>query len=133
MRAVNDRRGTAWRARIEDEAFAMGGKTGTSQVRRITKKERDAGIVKNEDRAWKDRDHALFLGFAPVHSPRYAAAVVVEHGGGGSKVAAPVARDILQEAQKRNSAREATHGQIADRGDADFGFILTGPARDGKI
>jgi penicillin-binding protein 2 len=121
VRAVNDRRGTAWRARIEDEAFAMGGKTGTSQVRRITKKERDAGIVKNEDREWKDRDHALFLGFAPVHSPRYAAAVVVEHGGGGSKVAAPMVRDILIEAQRRNSARGApapAPGATAGEGEA---------------
>jgi penicillin-binding protein 2 len=102
---VNHRRGTARGARIEDEALAMGGKTGTSQVRRITKQERDAGIVKNEDRPWKDRDHALFVGFAPVHAPRYAAAVVVEHGGGGAKVAAPMVRDILIEAQRRNSAR----------------------------
>ena len=59
--------------------------------------------------------------------------MIVEHGGGGSKAAAPVARDILLEAQKRNSAREATDGQIADRGDADLGFIMTGPDRDGKF
>ncbi|MDP6353142.1 MAG: penicillin-binding protein 2 [Alphaproteobacteria bacterium] len=102
-KAVNGPRGTAHGARIEQPAMAMGGKTGTSQVKRITKAERDAGIVKNEDRAWKDRDHALFVGYAPVHQPRYAVAVVVEHGGGGSKVAAPMARDILIEAQRRGS------------------------------
>ena len=107
-RVVNHRRGTAHRARIEDEAMAMAGKTGTSQVRRITKAERDAGIVRNEDRPWKHRDHALFLGYAPVHAPRYACAVVVEHGGGGSTVAAPMVRDILLEAQRRDSARPAT-------------------------
>jgi penicillin-binding protein 2 len=103
---VNHRRGTAYAARIEDEAWAMAGKTGTSQVRRITKAERDAGITRNEDRPWKHRDHALFVGFAPLHAPRYACAVVVEHGGGGSTVAAPMVRDILAEAQRRDSARQ---------------------------
>lgn len=100
-RVVNHRKGTAYGARIEDPAFAMGGKTGTSQVRRITKKEREAGITKNEDRPWKHRDHALFVGYAPVDDPQYIVSVIVEHGGGGSKVAAPIARDILTEAQKR--------------------------------
>ena len=103
---VNHRRGTAYAARIENEAWAMAGKTGTSQVRRISKAERDAGITRNEDRPWKHRDHALFVGFAPLHAPRYACAVVVEHGGGGSTVAAPMVRDILAEAQRRDSARE---------------------------
>jgi penicillin-binding protein 2 len=104
---VNHRRGTAYGARIEDEALAMAGKTGTSQVRRITKAERDAGITRNEDRPWKHRDHALFVGYAPLHAPRYACAVVIEHGGGGSTAAAPMARDILAEAQRRDSARPA--------------------------
>jgi penicillin-binding protein 2 len=111
----------------------MAGKTGTSQVRRISKRERETRVLKNRERPWRDRDHALFVGYAPVGNPRYAVSVIVEHGGGGSKVAAPVARDILLEAQNRNSAREATDGQIADRGDADLGFILTGPNRNGKI
>lgn len=101
-RVVNHRKGTAHGARIEDEDRAMGGKTGTTQVRRITKKEREQGIVKNEDRPWEHRDHALFVGYAPVDQPRYVVAVVVEHGGGGSKVAAPIARDILIEAQARD-------------------------------
>jgi penicillin-binding protein 2 len=102
---VNHRRGTAYATRIDDEAHAMAGKTGTSQVRRITKEERDAGITRNEDRPWKHRDHALFVGYAPLHAPRYACAVVVEHGGSGSTAAAPMARDILAEAQRRDSAR----------------------------
>ena len=72
----------------------MAGKTGTSQVRRLTAAERAAGITKNEDLPWRRRDHGLFVGFAPVHKPRYACAIVVEHGGGGSKAAAPIARDI---------------------------------------
>jgi penicillin-binding protein 2 len=99
---TNSRRGTAYRARIKEEGWEMAGKTGTSQVRRITMAERAAGITKNKDLPWRRRDHALFVSFAPVDNPRYACAVVVEHGGGGSKVAAPIARDILTETQRRD-------------------------------
>ena len=102
---VNSPMGTAQRARIEERGFEMGGKTGTVQVRRITKAEREQGVRKNKDLPWKERDHAMFVGFAPVHAPRYGVAVVVEHGGGGSSVAAPIARDILREAQIREAAR----------------------------
>jgi penicillin-binding protein 2 len=106
---VNEQGGTAYAARITDPAFAMGGKSGTSQVRRITEYEREHGLRKEADIPWKDRDHALFVAFAPVGSPRYVCAVVVEHGGveagGGSAVAAPIARDVLLEAQKRDPAR----------------------------
>jgi penicillin-binding protein 2 len=98
---VNDPRGTAFRARITDVTMAMAGKTGTSQVRRITEEERRVGLRKPDQVPWKERDHALFVGYAPVDNPRYAVAVIVEHGGGGSAVAAPIARDILLEAQKR--------------------------------
>ena len=101
---VNSPRGTAYRSRIKEPEFAMAGKTGTVQVRRISKAEREKGVRKNEDLPWKVRDHALFVGFAPADNPRYAVSVVVEHGGGGSKVAAPIARDILAEAQRRGSA-----------------------------
>ncbi len=96
----NDRRGTAFGARIAEKGFEMGGKTGTSQVRRITMAERATGVVANEDRPWRMRDHALFVGYAPVHAPRYALAIIVEHGGGGSHTAAPIARDILTQVQK---------------------------------
>jgi len=102
---TNSPRGTAYRARIEEPGMAMAGKTGSVQVKRITKAERERGIRKNKDRPWKDRDHALFVGYAPVDAPRYAISVVVEHGGGGSKVAAPIARDILREVQRRDPAR----------------------------
>ncbi len=98
-------RGTARGSQIAIEHMRMGGKTGTSQVRRITPEERAAGVTKNEDLPWERRDHALFIGFAPVQAPRYATAVVVEHGGGGSRAAAPIARDLLQECQLRNIAR----------------------------
>ena len=92
---VNNRRGTAYRARIAADDMQMAGKTGTSQVRIITAEERARGVFRNEDLPWERRDHALFVCYAPYDKPRYAAAVVVEHGGGGSRAAAPVARDIM--------------------------------------
>jgi penicillin-binding protein 2 len=106
---VNEQGGTAYAARISDPGLAMGGKSGTSQVRRITQAERDHGLRKGTDVPWKERDHALFVAFAPVGAPRYVCAAIVEHGGetggGGSAVAAPICRDILVEAQRRDPAR----------------------------
>ena len=74
----------------------IAGKTGTVQVKRITKEQREEGITENIDRPWKERDHALFVAYAPVEKPRYAISVVVEHGGSGSSMAAPIARDIFE-------------------------------------
>ena len=102
-RVVNHVSGTAYSARIEEARFAMGGKTGTSQVRSFTDIERQSGVVKNKDRPWIERDHALFVGYAPISAPRYAVAVIVEHGGSGSTTAAPIAHDILLEAQRLDS------------------------------
>ena len=96
---VNGPRGTASRSRIHETGMEMAGKTGTVQVRRITKAERETGVLKNHELPWKERDHALFVGFGPVANPRFAVSVVVEHGGSGSGAAAPLARDILLEAQ----------------------------------
>ena len=94
----NHVRGTAFRTRIVAPGFQMAGKTGTSQVRRITEAERRRGVTRNEDLPWDRRDHALFVDFAPFDNPRVAVAVVVEHGGGGSTAAAPIARDITLQA-----------------------------------
>jgi penicillin-binding protein 2 len=102
---VNDHRGTAYRSRISNRRLAMGGKTGTVQVRTISEAERETGVRKNEDLPWKERDHALFVGYGPISNPRYAVSVVVEHGGGGSKVAAPIARDILMKVLGKGGAR----------------------------
>ncbi|WP_342236202.1 penicillin-binding protein 2 [Inquilinus sp. OTU3971] len=110
---VNARDGTAWSARISTSAQAMAGKTGTSQVRRITMAERQSGVISNNDLPWERRDHALFVAFAPVQKPRFAAAVVVEHGGGGSAVAAPIARDVLLEAQRLLPEQADHHHLIA--------------------
>ena len=94
----NDRRGTAYSSRIIEDAFRLAGKTGTSQVRNITAAERARGVTSNADLPWERRDHALFVNFAPYDNPKYAVAVVVEHGGGGSTAAAPIARDITLQA-----------------------------------
>ena len=99
---VNEQIGTAYAARIQKEGMEMAGKTGTSQVRRISAAEREEGVATNESLPWKQRDHALFGGFAPVGNPRFAVAVIVEHGGSGAHMAAPIARDILLECQTRN-------------------------------
>ena len=109
--------GTAYRSRIREPEMAIAGKTGTVQVRRITKAERLTRLLKNKERAWKDRDHALFVGYAPVSSPRYAVSVVIEHGGGGASAAAPVARDVLEEVQRRDPGRLPMLGELA--GDSD--------------
>jgi penicillin-binding protein 2 len=90
--------GTAFRGRIQEVGFEMGGKTGTCQVRRISLQDRKAGLTKTHHLAWKYREHGIFVGFAPVHAPRYAIAVVVEHVG-GALPAVVAARDILLKAQ----------------------------------
>lgn len=105
-RVTSSPTGTARWAQIDVAGMEMAGKTGTSQVRRISNVERLSGIIRNEDRPWRLRDHALFVAYAPMDAPRYAAAVVVEHGGSGSRTAAPIARDILLECQQRNPARQ---------------------------
>ena len=105
---TNEHGGTAYRARISEKGMEMSGKTGTAQVRRISKAERETRVLKNHERPWRERDHALFVGYAPSDDPRYAVAVVVEHGGGGSKVAAPIARDLLLATQKRDPSNRET-------------------------
>lgn len=87
--------GTAAGAKLPLDNVQMGGKTGTAQVRRITMADRAAGRVRGDVGAWKLRDHSLFVAFAPVVNPRYAAATVMEHGGFGASVAAPLVRDTL--------------------------------------
>ena len=92
---VNAGYGTARAVRspIGDVLFA--GKTGTAQVRRISAAERKRGVIRNEALPWKQRDHALFVAFAPADAPRYACSVIIEHGIAGGRYAAPIARDVL--------------------------------------
>ncbi len=100
---VAENQGTAHPFAIKDELKAMGGKTGTAQVRRITMQQRSEGMVAQEDQPWKYRHHGLFVGYAPAHAPRYVACVVVEHGG-ASGAAVPIARDMLLAAQELDPA-----------------------------
>ena len=97
---VNGIGGTATRAKLKLKDVKMGGKTGTTQVRRISLKERAQGIKRDEDLPWKWRNHAWFMAYAPHDNPKYAIAVIVEHGRSGSGVAAPIASKILEEAIK---------------------------------
>lgn len=92
---VNHPRGTAFRSRIWVDGKTMAGKTGTVQVRTISEAERSDRVLPNSELPWHLRDHAIFVGYAPVDNPRYAVAVLVEHGGGGSTVAAPIGNKIL--------------------------------------
>ena len=92
---VNGPKGTGRSSRIVDETMIMCGKSGTAQVRTFSAGEKADGVTANADLPWKMRDHALFVCFAPADNPKYAVSVVVEHGGGGSAVAAPIARDAI--------------------------------------
>lgn len=93
---VNRPNGTGKPAFFDYNGSRMAGKTGTTQVKRITREERARGIIKQEDLPWKYRNHALFVGYAPYKNPRYAVSVVVEHGMAGSTAAGPIARDLMQ-------------------------------------
>ena len=110
-RVVNSKKGTAHASRILTDDWHMGGKTGTSQVQRITKEQRIKGI-KNADLPWKQRHHALFVGYAPLNNPRYVCSVVVEHGVGGSTAAAPLAKEILTQVQLRDPARTQMQPEV---------------------
>ncbi len=103
MEKVMEQRGTAYGSRLNIDGVTMAGKTGTSQVRRITQAHRDSN-VQQADLPWKERHHALFVAYAPADKPRYAVSVLIEHGGGGSSAAAPVGRDVMAEVLKRDPA-----------------------------
>ena len=102
---VNHERGTAKKAAIQVEGQRMAGKTGTSQVRALSQNVDEFENDWQLEVPWRHRDHALFVGYAPVEQPRFSCAVVVEHGTSGSKAAAPLARDILINTQALAQAR----------------------------
>ncbi|MDI9349577.1 MAG: penicillin-binding protein 2 [Candidatus Symbiobacter sp.] len=117
--ATNEPNGTAYAARITDAGMEMGGKTGSAQVRRISKYERERGIRPQESIPWEQRDNALFVAFAPIDAPRYACSVVVEHGIHGSW-AAPIARDLLRQAMLRDKLLAGLgHEQPTPNNDGD--------------
>tara|TARA_R110002073_G_scaffold331551_2_gene516438 strand:- start:2538 stop:4367 length:1830 start_codon:yes stop_codon:yes gene_type:complete len=106
MAVVNKQFGVAFAQRIREEGMSYGGKTGSAQVRRISKAERDVRVRKNEEKPWIERDHALFVGYGPLENPRYAVSVIVEHGGGGSSKAAPIAKDVLKYMFEQDKAED---------------------------
>ena len=112
--ATNEPMGTSYRSRLTKKEFVFAGKTGTSQVRRFTEKQRELEI-KNEDLPYEQRDHALFVAFAPYEEPRYAISVLIEHGGSGSKSAAPIAKKVIKKILEKHPLRESTRasGEIA--------------------
>jgi penicillin-binding protein 2 len=119
LEVVHGARGTARQAALDLPGIEMAGKTGTSQVRRMTAAERAMGAERRKklEVPWIQRDHALFLCFAPYQDPHYAVSVVVEHGVGGAKVAAPIARDIMRKALELEpgSAKSPIAGRGAER------------------
>jgi penicillin-binding protein 2 len=101
----NEPGGTSYRHRMENPKFTFAGKTGSSQIKRFTQAQREAE-VKQADLNYKDRDHALFIAFAPYKDPKYAISVVVEHGGSGGKAAAPIAKKIIKKVIERHDLRQ---------------------------
>ncbi len=103
--STNEKYGTSYKSRFEDEKYQYAGKTGTSQVRRITDKQRKLDLDTSQIE-YKNRDHALFVAFAPYKNPRYSISVLIEHGGSGSKAAAPLAKKVIKKIIDRHQLRE---------------------------
>ena len=104
----NEPGGTSYRSRLEDKRFTFAGKTGSSQIKKFTEEQREAE-VKQESLPYDNRDHALFIAFAPFSDPKYAISVVVEHGGSGSKAAAPIAKKVIKKVLERHKLRQSTN------------------------
>ena len=105
--STNESGGTSFRSRYDNKKYQFAGKTGTSQVKRITKRERDLDL-KQSQIEYKNRDHALYIAFAPYKEPRYSISVLIEHGGSGSKAAAPLASKLIKKIIDRHDIREQT-------------------------
>ena len=103
--STNEIRGTSYSSRIDDKKYQFAGKTGTSQVKRITAQERELDL-KTLEIPYNERDHALYIAFGPYKNPRYALSIVVEHGGSGSSTAAPIAKKLFKLIIDRHEFRE---------------------------
>jgi penicillin-binding protein 2 len=116
---VNEPGGTAPLARLPGGMGQLAGKTGSAQVRRVSRELRESGRYDSSKLPWEFRPHALFVAFAPYDAPRYAVSVVVEHGNAGAGAAAPIARDIMIDTLNRDpSRRTAPPGAtVAERDD----------------
>jgi len=107
FRSTNEIYGTSFSSRIEDPKYQFAGKTGTSQVKRITEKERELDLEINQI-PYRERDHAWYIAFGPYKNPRYAVSILVEHGGSGSSTAAPIAKKLFKFVIDRHNLREQT-------------------------
>jgi penicillin-binding protein 2 len=103
--STNEVMGTSYRSRINDLKYQFAGKTGTAQVKKITKKDRELDL-KTFEIPYEERDHALYIAFGPYKNPRYAVSIVIEHGGNGSTTAAPMATKLFKLIVDRHSLRE---------------------------
>ncbi len=114
---VNEQGGTAPQARLTDQRWQMAGKTGSAQVRRVSREQRENTNFDSSKLPWEFRPHALFVAYAPYDAPRYALSVVVEHGNAGAAMAGPIARDIMTDTLQRDpGGRDAPPGaQVAAR------------------
>ena len=108
--STNEVRGTSYSSRIKNSKYQFAGKTGTSQVKRITAAERKLDLNTSQI-PYNDRDHALFIAFGPYKKPRYALSIVIEHGGSGSSTAAPMAKKLFKLIVDRHELREKTRKQ----------------------
>ncbi len=104
---VNEAGGTAPLSKLPDPKVQMAGKTGSAQVRRVSREMRESGTFDSSKLPWEYRPHALFVCFAPYDAPRYAVAVVIEHGNAGAAAAAPLAKDIMIETLLRDPANRS--------------------------
>ena len=102
--STNELYGTSYKSRIDDPKYQFAGKTGTAQVKRISMRERELDL-KIEQIPYKDRDHALYIAYGPYINPRYALSIIVEHGGSGSRTAAPIAKELFKLIIDRNDLR----------------------------
>ena len=103
--STNEVRGTSYKSRINDPKYQFAGKTGTAQVKRITKQDRELDL-KTFEIPYEERDHALYVAFGPYRNPRYAASILIEHGGSGSSVAAPIAKKLFKKIIDRHQVRK---------------------------
>ena len=103
--STNEVRGTSYSSRIEDKKYQFAGKTGTSQVKRITEAQRELDLDISQI-PYEDRDHALYIAFGPYKNPRYAMSVFIEHGGSGGSTAAPMAKKLFKVVIDRHEERE---------------------------
>jgi penicillin-binding protein 2 len=113
---VNEAGGTAPLARLADPQVQLAGKTGSAQVRRVSRELRESGHFDSEKLPWEYRPHALFVAYAPYDAPRYALAVVIEHGNAGAAAAAPMAREMMMSVLKRDPGNrsEPPSAQVAE-------------------